>query len=96
MTCFFTTTSTARSTEQAAPGTGVCSGDLPYSQCSSQASPARSDSGDLHLSTAIGDDDYASSVLACKAIFTPDPPTTVTTPTPKEVRVAQEHDLALQ
>ena len=43
-------------------------------------------------STAIDVDDYASSICACKAIFTP----TRQPLSPTEVRVVQEQDRALQ
>ena len=46
--------------------------------------------------TASNTVDYSSSAWACSTIFVPDPITVAALPTPSEVRVAQEHDQALQ
>ena len=40
--------------------------------------------------------DYNSSVRACSAIFSPDPPRVASLPTSREFRAAQENDSALQ
>ena len=40
--------------------------------------------------------DYNSSVRACSAMFSPDPPRVASLPTSREFRAAQENDSALQ
>ena len=48
------------------------------------------------VTTCQSTTDYNSSVLACSAIFSPDPPRVASLPTSREFRAAQENDSALQ
>ena len=48
------------------------------------------------MTTCQSTTDYNSSVRACSAIFSPDPPRVASLPTSREFRAAQENDSALQ
>ena len=48
------------------------------------------------MTTCQSTTDYNSSVRACSAIFSPDPPRVASLPTSREFRAAQENDAALQ
>ena len=48
------------------------------------------------VTTCQSTTDYNSSVRACSAIFSPDPPRVASLPTSREFRAAQENDSALQ
>ena len=48
------------------------------------------------MTTCQSTTDYNSSVRACSAIFSPDPPKVTSLPTSREFRAAQENDSALQ
>ena len=48
------------------------------------------------MTTCQSTTDYNSSVRACSAIFSPDPPRVASLPTSREFRAVQENDAALQ